>query len=81
MTAGARETAQVSRAQRDAMTRHGSARVAAAAFGEDVRRMQNSPTERDRDFWLATGLVRLYARIAFRLAAAAADSEAPPATV
>jgi hypothetical protein len=53
----------------------------AVAYGEDARKMIESDLTRDRQdhrigFFEAQGLIRLYARIAFRLAALALDDEA-----
>jgi hypothetical protein len=59
------ETRQVDRAFRDAITKYdGNARNAAAAYGADVLAMLSYRPE----YWNSLGLIRLYTRIAVRLA-------------
>lgn len=61
------ETKQVNMGYRDAMRKFdGDAKRAAEAYGDDVIKMLNRPA---RGYWISLGLIRLYTRIAVRLAA------------
>ena len=64
------ETRQVDRAERDALAKFdNNASEAARAYGLDVRKM----LVHDAAYWDRLGLVRLYARIAARLAISALE--------